>query len=73
MIGAALMRRLGAVQGLETELTTELSIDARHGRLLVSFDGEVAAMPVPLVYRIVPAALRVFVPAESGDAAASKD
>jgi diacylglycerol kinase family enzyme len=72
MIGAALMRRLGAVQGLETQLTTELSIDAAHGRLLVSLDGEVAAMPVPLVFRIVPAALRVLVPAEAPDAAASK-
>ncbi len=62
-IGAALLGRLGRVEGLESHLPQELSIEGSARALLVSFDGEVATLPVPLAYRSVPAALLVLAPA----------
>ena len=43
-------------------LATEVSIETRHKRLLVSMDGEVENMDSPFVYRIHPRALNVLVP-----------
>ena len=47
---------------LSTVITTDVVIQSRHKRLLVSFDGEVELMPTPLHYTIQPGALRVFQP-----------
>jgi diacylglycerol kinase family enzyme len=71
MIGAALLRRLSTVRDLESHMATEFSIHATPRQLLVSFDGEVAALPLPLSYRTVPRALRVLVPQESAPAPAA--
>jgi diacylglycerol kinase family enzyme len=62
MIAAALARRLSTVRNLESHLIDAFSIEAGRRQLLVSFDGEVAVLPVPLEYRSVPGALRVLVP-----------
>jgi diacylglycerol kinase family enzyme len=43
----------------------ELSVDVGGHRVSVAFDGEIALMRTPLVYRIRPRALRVIVPASS--------
>jgi diacylglycerol kinase family enzyme len=42
--------------------TQEVTIETRHKRLRVAFDGEVDLMEVPLHYRVRPGALRVMVP-----------
>jgi YegS/Rv2252/BmrU family lipid kinase len=42
--------------------TREVTIETRHKRLRVAFDGEVDVMEGPLHYRIRPGALRVIVP-----------
>lgn len=47
---------------LRSMITTEIKIQSRHKRLLVSFDGEVELMQMPLHYTIKPGALRVFQP-----------
>lgn len=46
----------------ETFCTDEITIETRHKRLLVAFDGEVKSMETPLCYRARPNALRVIVP-----------
>jgi diacylglycerol kinase family enzyme len=46
----------------ETYCTEEITIETRHKKLLVAFDGEVKSMETPLHYRIRPNALRVIVP-----------
>jgi diacylglycerol kinase family enzyme len=58
----ALLGRLYQGRDFEGGTATRLRIDARHKRLLVALDGEVAAMDLPLDYRIRPRALRVIVP-----------
>ena len=47
---------------LRSLITTEVEIQSRHSRLIVSFDGEIELMQMPLHYTIQPAALRVFKP-----------
>ena len=47
---------------LRSLITTEVEIQSRRKRLLVSFDGEVDLMQTPLHYTIQPAALRVLQP-----------
>jgi diacylglycerol kinase family enzyme len=58
----ALLGRLYQGRDFEAGTATRLRIDARHRRLLVALDGEVAAMDLPLDYRIRPRALRVIAP-----------
>ena len=58
----ALLGRLYDGDDFEAATTGHLRIDARHKRLLVSRDGEVEPMELPLDYRIRPHALRVVVP-----------
>jgi diacylglycerol kinase family enzyme len=58
----ALLGRLYDGNDFEAATTRHLRIDARHKRLLVSRDGEVEPMALPLEYRIRPRALRVVVP-----------
>ncbi len=56
------MGRLYDGDDFEAATTGHLRIDARHKRLLVSRDGEVEALELPLDYRIRPRALRVAAP-----------
>ena len=58
----ALLGRLYDGNDFEAATASRLRIDARHTRLLVSRDGEVEALELPLEYRIRPRALRVVVP-----------
>ncbi len=54
--------RLRQAKDFETFCTDEITIETRHKKLLVAFDGEVKSMETPLHYRIRPNALRVIVP-----------
>ena len=58
----ALLGRLYDGDDFESATTHRLRIDTHHKRLLVSRDGEVEALELPLEYRIRPRALRVVVP-----------
>ncbi len=57
--------RLRQAKDFETFCTDEITIETRHKKLLVAFDGEVKSMETPLRYRIRPNALRVIVPENS--------
>jgi len=58
----ALVGRLHQARDFEAGITRELRIDSRHKRVLVATDGEVAALDMPLQYRIRPGALQVIAP-----------
>jgi diacylglycerol kinase family enzyme len=58
----ALFGRLEQSRDFEAATATELRIETRHKRLLVATDGEVAALDLPLHYRIRPRSLRVMAP-----------
>ena len=58
----ALVGRLHQARDFEASTTRELRIESRHKRLLVATDGEVAALEMPLEYRIRPGALQVIAP-----------
>jgi diacylglycerol kinase family enzyme len=60
---AALFGKLYEAKDFDAMCVKELWIKARRRRLRVALDGEVAALRLPLHYRIHPAALRVIVPA----------
>ena len=53
---------LRQAKDFETFCTDEITIETRHKKLLVAFDGEVKPMETPLRYRIRPNALRVIMP-----------
>ncbi|HET7217886.1 MAG TPA: diacylglycerol kinase family protein [Vicinamibacterales bacterium] len=61
-IGAALVGRLSRSGAVEMFLTSGCVIEASRRELLVTFDGEVARLTTPLVYRAHPRALSVIVP-----------
>jgi diacylglycerol kinase family enzyme len=61
-IGAALVGRLSRSGAVEMFLTSGCVIEAPRRELLVTFDGEIARLATPLVYRAHPRALRVLVP-----------
>jgi diacylglycerol kinase family enzyme len=58
----ALFGRLHQARDFEARTTRKLRIESRHTRLLVATDGEVAALDMPLEYRIRPGALQVIAP-----------
>jgi YegS/Rv2252/BmrU family lipid kinase len=58
----SLFGKLREAKDFETFCTDEITIETRHKKLLVAFDGEVKPMETPLHYRIRPNALRVIVP-----------
>ena len=58
----ALFGRLQQAKDFEAASISELRIDSRHTRMLVATDGEVAALDMPLHFRVRPGALRVIVP-----------
>lgn len=58
----ALFGRLEQSRDFEGATASELRIETRHKRLLVATDGEVAALDLPLHYRIRPRRLRVMAP-----------
>jgi len=55
--------KLDPARDIDTFELTEADIDAKSSRLPVALDGEVEIMRPPLVYRSLPQALRVIVPA----------
>lgn len=57
-----LFGRVREAQDFDIFLATEVSIETRHSRRLVSMDGEVVSMQGPFCYRIRPRALNVLVP-----------
>jgi YegS/Rv2252/BmrU family lipid kinase len=59
----AMFGRLKQAKDFEMLSATTLTIESRHQQLRVATDGEVNLMNTPLVYRIRPASLKVFVPA----------
>ena len=59
----AMFGRLKQAKDFEILSATTLTIESHHRKLRVSTDGEVNLMDTPLVYRIKPASLNVFVPA----------
>ena len=59
----ALFGRLRQADDFCMEHARVLRIDARRRRLVVAIDGEVAALDMPLEFRVVPGALTVIVPA----------
>lgn len=58
----AVFGRLRQAKDFEMLSATTLTIESRHRQLRVATDGEVNLMDTPLVYRIRPASLKVFVP-----------
>jgi diacylglycerol kinase family enzyme len=58
----ALLGRLRNEKDFLALLASEVTIETRHRRLRVAFDGEVDVMPTPLHYQSRPGALRVIVP-----------
>jgi diacylglycerol kinase family enzyme len=58
----ALVGKLFSSRDFEAATVSRLRIESRHTRLLVATDGEVAALDLPLVFKIRPQALRVLVP-----------
>lgn len=58
----ALFRRLRQERDFVAVTTDEVAITTRKKRLRIALDGEVTVMEPPLRYRIVPRALKVFVP-----------
>ena len=61
----ALLGNLLAAEDFEAASTSHLRIESRHTRLLVAADGEVAALDLPLVFRLRRRALQVMVPSPS--------
>ncbi len=59
----AVFGRLKQAKDFEMLHARTLTIESRHRQLRVSTDGEVNLMETPLVYKIVPRSLNVFVPA----------
>jgi len=59
----SVFRLIDPQRDLRSVVITDVEIQSRHKRLLVSFDGEVELMQTPLRYKIQPGALRVFQPA----------
>ena len=53
------------VQELDLLTVSEATIESRRGRMQVATDGEVVMLAPPLTYRIRPAALRVYVTADT--------
>jgi diacylglycerol kinase family enzyme len=58
----ALFGRLRNEKDFLALLASEVTIETRHRRLRVAFDGEVDVMPTPLHYQSRPGALLVMVP-----------
>jgi YegS/Rv2252/BmrU family lipid kinase len=58
----ALFGRLREEKDFLAMCTNEVTIQTRHKRLRVAFDGEVDVMETPLHYRVIPGALQVLVP-----------
>ncbi|HMJ26770.1 MAG TPA: diacylglycerol kinase family protein [Pyrinomonadaceae bacterium] len=58
----ALLGRLREERDFRALLTQEVTIETRHKRLQVAFDGEVEVLHRPLHYRSRPGALRVMTP-----------
>jgi len=63
----AMFGRLKQAKDFEMLSATTLMIESRHRQLRVATDGEVNLMNTPLVYRINPASLNVFVPAAKAE------
>ena len=59
----AVFGRLKQAKDFEMLQARTLTVESRHWQLRVSTDGEVNLMETPLVYKIVPRSLNVFVPA----------
>jgi len=59
----ALLGRVERTKEFVAMCTTEVSIETRRKRIRVATDGEVTIMEPPLLYRVLPRALRVNVPA----------
>jgi diacylglycerol kinase family enzyme len=68
LVASALIGRLAARDRFEMICLPALAIRSNRSGLLVSLDGEVAVLDTPLKYRIRPGALRVIVPAATGEA-----
>ena len=64
----ALFRRLDQARDFDVLTASGFTVKTRHRRLRVATDGEINMMDTPLHYRLRPASLRVFVPAEKEDA-----
>ncbi|MFL6228358.1 MAG: diacylglycerol/lipid kinase family protein [Pyrinomonadaceae bacterium] len=60
----ALCGRLRQDEDFDALAAREVWIETKHARLRVATDGEVNVMRTPLRYRVLPGALRVFVPAD---------
>lgn len=60
----ALFRHLRYEKDFLAMTTTEVTIETRHRRLRVAYDGEVNILETPLHYQVRPGALRVIVPEE---------
>lgn len=63
----AVFGRLKQAKDFEMLQAKTLTVESRHRQLRVSTDGEVNLMETPLVYKIVPRSLNVFVPAPDHD------
>ncbi|HEY6065842.1 MAG TPA: diacylglycerol kinase family protein [Thermoanaerobaculia bacterium] len=61
----ALLGLLRRTSGFEVLRTSELTIRPRANPVRVATDGELAMLPTPLKYRVMPRALHVIVPEES--------
>ena len=59
----ALLGRLRQAEDFSIMRAAELRIDSRHRRLWVATDGELVVMQPPLLFRLLPRALDVIVPA----------
>lgn len=64
----ALLGRLDQAADFDTACATHINVKARRSRMHVATDGEIGVMETPLRFRILPAALRVIVPAPGSGA-----
>lgn len=64
---SSLLGRLRQERDFEELITHQIRIETHHRRLRVAADGEVSMMETPLQYSILPEALRVIVPGNSGE------
>jgi diacylglycerol kinase family enzyme len=67
LFARALAGRVGQIEGYAELTGRELTVDSPRSIVHVAVDGEPAVLPSPLGFQILPGALRVLVPRETGD------
>jgi diacylglycerol kinase family enzyme len=67
LVTAAIFGHLGRLKRLESILCPELTVRAAHSRIMLSLDGELTSLDLPLTFRVRPGALFVIAPGQRRD------